>query len=154
MTTIKQLVAQVYDQFVASGEPFMLKEVVDTALEMAKEQEDLYDEGLRRAIEGAVKQQDSDSHRDDQLVFGAFSFGATLNIGVKERQSVETSGLTQLLADDEFAQANFDVQRAAWDRRVRRTRALTPYLLDGVTIPEAVAAWRQDHPDEPDGALV
>lgn len=144
--------AEVRDEFDATGEEYDLKEVQDEVRRRAEEaglEEELWDHAIRN-VARTYDRHAHDEETDGQLTFGDFGYGRVLHTANSRRISTFFAALEHVLADDELFDENWRALLARKDFRDRRTRALSPYLATGVTVPEAIDLWHRDHPEQTD----
>lgn len=146
--TISETALRIYSHYWQTGQQFSTKQVIDdlcAAIEAGQCAEDPIRERAYKAVAAVDK-----SHRkrpdpeQEMLDLGDFAFPSVLVLGGTDRQPAPTAGLAHVLADFSIknkSNADHNQAFALYSDVINR---VLPYLQAGMSLQEAVAAWKRD----------
>lgn len=143
---LRKIAANIYDDHAAGGHQFDLDLVRDRVGAEAANAS-LGDQLLEMAVNDAVTYVDDNRRtRPEQAeMFG--DFDRVLAIGDGRRRRKGSCDRADLAAHIAIVSANVAAVTAAAAKEQSEYAQLLPYLTDGTTYEEAVAAWRAEHPE-------
>lgn len=146
--TISETALQIYRRYHQAGQQFSTKQIIDdlcAAIEAGQCAEDPIRERAYKAVAAVDK-----AHRkrpdpeQATLDLGDFTFSSVLVLGGTERQPSNTAVLVHVLADFASKSKNHADQSQAFALYSNVINRMLPYLQQGMSLQEAVAAWKRD----------